>query len=131
VADENDGPFHRSLKHPISDQLRDQSMRMLQDAIGRCSSKQRRNRGVVAVGENPRVAHIFREHFCIGEPEFLGLFRRPCFGGMAIQAMHGDDTVVIFSSVVDRVRAVESSYSTTGLLPLKTSCIPNWAAISV
>ena len=125
VADENDGPFHRSLEHPISDQLRNQSMRMLQDAIGRRSSKQRRDRGVVAVGEDPRVAHILREHFWIGEPEFLRLLRRPCFGGVAVQPVHGDDTVVIFSGVVVLARAVECSYSTTGLLPLKTSCIPN------
>lgn len=84
MADENDGSFHRSLKHPISDQLRDQGMRMLQDAIGRRSSKQRRDRGVVAVGENPRVAHILREHFWIAEPELLRLLRRPCFDGMAV-----------------------------------------------
>jgi hypothetical protein len=121
VADEYDRPLHRIFEQPVRDHLRDQGVRVLEDAVGRGPSEQRGDGSIVAVGKDARVAHVFGEHLRVGEPEFSGFLRGPCFDGVAVEAVDGDDAALcqMGGGLGGRRRITgEVAYSTTGLGPL-------------
>jgi hypothetical protein len=65
---------------------------MLQDTVGRCTSKERSNVGIVSESQDARSPKRFWKHLFISKPKDFGLLRRPCLERMPIQSMDSDDT---------------------------------------
>jgi hypothetical protein len=78
---------HCAVRH----QLCHKSLSMLQDTVGRCTSKERSNVGIVSESQDARSLKCLWKHLFISKPKDFGLLCRPCLECMPIQSMDSDD----------------------------------------
>lgn len=69
-------------------------MRVLQDAVRGRLPEQRRDRRIVVEGQNPRALQVRRKQIFVAEPELPAGVTGPSPEGMAVEAMHGDNTKI-------------------------------------
>jgi hypothetical protein len=83
-----DGSTHCS----VGFQLRYQVLCVLQNAVGRSTSKKRGDLGVIPEGQDARGFQCFRKHLFMLEPEDFGFLCCPSGKGIPIQSMDSNDT---------------------------------------
>lgn len=97
---------------------------MLENAIGRRASQQRRHIGIVPECQDPGCPERTGKQALVSKPEGARLLGGPSLESVAVEAVDGNDAVCHGQNGLRKGWSVQISYSTVGLHPGWTSNTP-------